>query len=564
MTVVRTARRPRGQDGAAGAERALAARLGALEQRCARAEQAEAAKSLFLATMSHEIREPMNGVLGMARLLQETPLSPEQRGLVETLLEAGEALLTIINDVLDLSRLEAGRLQLEQIDFDLALLVERAAAFMAPRVRAKGLAFSLRVDPALPRLLRGDPGRLRQILLNLLGNAVKFTAAGEVGLEVALRAADPARAEVAIRVRDTGMGIAAELQERLFTPYAQADPSVPRLYGGSGLGLAICRRLAGLMDGELTVASRPGEGALFELRLGLPVASAPRAALPADARVAGRPMLLVDANATTRLLVEQQLRCWGVEARLAATGADALAVLRAAAAAGRPIEIVLTAGALPDMSGEQLGAQIKAEPTLVATQLVMLTAAGLRGDGARAAAIGFAAYLPQPVGAALLLDCLLELGRRATKPSAEAGGAGLITLHSMAERQPSALDILLVDDNPVNRKLACLMLAKAGHRIDQAEDGLGAIAAAACKAYDLILMDVQMPGLDGLEATRRIRALPGVAGAVPIVAVTANALRGDDRRCLEAGMDDYLAKPIDRARLLGKVSQWGYGRPAAG
>jgi CheY-like chemotaxis protein len=531
---------------------ALERELAQARAQCAAAQQASEAKALFLATMSHEIREPMNGVIGMTRLLLETPLSDEQRGYVDAVHEAGQALLTIINDILDLSRLKADRLELDRVDFDLRAVLERATAIVGPRAREKGLDLVSRVAPDVPAKLRGDPGRLRQILLNLIGNAVKFTSIGEVGIAVHLVRDHGDRAELAITVHDTGVGIPEHLQDRLFTPYAQADPSVPRLYGGSGLGLSICRRLVGLMGGNIALESRPGQGTLFTLTLTLAKAPAGEAAAaPPAVGIAGTRLLIVDPDPTTALRMRQHVGNWGVEPTVATSGEAAIAALRDACRRGSGYEIALIDQVVPDVGGENLGRRIKADPALRATRLVMVASSGLRGDAARASKAGFAAYLPKPVTAATLLDCL-----RGVRAMAE--GDPLITVHSMSEHRPAPLRILLADDNPVNCRLAVVMLEKAGHQIDVVNDGVEAIEAVRGKAYDLVLMDVQMPKMDGLEATRRIRALPAAQAAVPVVAITANAMHDDDRRCLEAGMDDYLTKPIDRARLLSKVAQWGY------
>jgi CheY-like chemotaxis protein len=553
------ARAATGRGARSGRVKALQEELLRLQSDCDAARRASEAKSVFLATMSHEIREPMNGVIGMTRLLLDTPLSEEQRGYVEAVYEAGQSLLTIINDILDLSRMEAGGLELDCVDFDVRAVLERAVATVEPRARAKGLATVRDIAPDVPATLRGDPGRLRQVLLNLLGNAVKFTPAGEVRLAARVIADHGDRVRLGITVRDTGVGIPEHLHDRLFTPYAQADPSVPRLYGGSGLGLSICRRLVALMGGTLGFSSGPNAGTTFELDLTLAKALQVRPTpAPATVGIAGTRLLIVDPNTTTVQRMQQHTASWGVESSVVASGAEALARLRQAVRHGRPLQIALIDRSLPDMSGEELGQRIKSDPELRPMQMIMVASSGLRGDAARVSRIGFAAYLPKPVTAVTLLEALQQLRSQEGTTGAPATAGGLITVHSISERQPAPLRILLADDNPVNCRIAVLMLEKAGHQIDVVNGGAEAIEAVRGKAYDLVLMDVQMPGIDGLEATRRIRALPIAHASVPVIAITANALQGDDQRCFAAGMNDYIAKPIDRARLLGKVSEWGY------
>jgi CheY-like chemotaxis protein/nitrogen-specific signal transduction histidine kinase len=544
---------------------ALRRELERWRRRARAAERANEAKSVFFATMSHEIREPMNGVIGMTRLLLETPLSDEQRGFVEAVHDSGEALLTIINDILDLSRIEVGRLELDSIDFDLRTLLERVIAIVEPRARAKGLGLRLLVDPDVPTAVRGDPGRIRQICLNLLGNAIKFTAAGEVSLAARLIADRPAELRLGLAVRDTGIGIPEHLQDRLFTAYAQADPSVPRLYGGSGLGLTICKRLVGLMGGEIRLTSRPGEGTVFDLELALAKTPAARPGpTPPSAEIAGTRLLIVDGTPTTRTTLQQRTRSWGIAAAVTDSGAAALSILNQAHDQGRPFDVALIDRSLPDLSGEELGRRIKAESRLRSTELVMIASSGLRGDAARVKEIGFAAYLPKPVTAQTLLECLLQLRAEPAAAGAAPGDSGLITVHSMSERRAAGLRILLADDNPVNCRLTALMLEKAGHQIDVVNDGAAAVETLRRRDYDLVLMDVQMPGVDGLEATRRIRQLVSDRASVPVIAITANAWPGDEQRCLAAGMNDYVTKPIDRARLLGKVAQWSQGANRVG
>ncbi|MEM9442248.1 MAG: ATP-binding protein, partial [Pseudomonadota bacterium] len=416
----------------------LTEELETLRQLLSEAERANEAKSMFFATMSHEIREPMNGVLGMTRLLMETPLSDEQKGYVDAVHFSGQALLTIINDILDLSRMEAGKLRLDRIDFDLVNVVERTVDLLRPKATAKCLSLNLTIAPDLPRALSGDPGRLRQLLMNLLGNAVKFTETGHIRLDLSLLGDDGARIRLGMEIEDTGIGIPEHLQASLFTPYAQADPSVPRLYGGSGLGLTICKRLVKLMDGSITVDSVAGKGTVFRLDLPFDRAAPEHAALPPSGQVAGLHILVVDPNEVTRMMLDQQALSWGAVTHLVDCGETALCAIERAASSGSPIDVILIDSTLPDMRGEDLGRLIRDQTQHNDIALVMMASSGIRGDAARAADIGFAAYLPKPITPTDLLNCLLKLRDATPRQPGE-----LITVHSLSETQASSLDILL-------------------------------------------------------------------------------------------------------------------------
>ncbi|MFO1066956.1 MAG: response regulator [Geminicoccaceae bacterium] len=535
-----------GRRGAAEGRDGPANELAALRAQVAAAEARSAARAAFLAMVSHEIREPMNGVLGMARLLRDTVLDAEQQAHVGTIVDSAETLLTIINDVLDLSRVDAGRLEIAALPFALEPFLARLEALLRPRAAARGLGLAVSLDPALPRAVLGDPGRLRQVLLNLLGNALKFTERGGIALTCRKGAGE----RLVIEVQDSGPGIAADALARLFGAWGQADAAVTRLFGGSGLGLMLAQRLCEGMGGRLAVA--PGEGGGCRFTVDLPLQPAPETAATAEAEVslAGAALLVVDADARTRLRLRALAAGWGMVARDADSATAALALLREAADRGAAFDIVLVDRGLPDGGAGALATRIRAEPALAHAVLVQLAGPGLRGDAARAAAAGFAAYLRKPVAAATLLDCLRTLRRP------DRGAGGLITEHSLSDGRAAPLRLLLVDDNPVNLRLAGILLERAGHAVATAGDGVAAVEAVARDRFDLVLMDVQMPVLDGLEAARRIRALPDAARArVPIVAVTANAMQGDAATCRAAGMDGFVAKPFDRATLLSTVER---------